>query len=188
MVRAERATASFTSAPSEAGDDEQRFASIHHLYCDGLWRYVRRLGLTAAEADDATQQAFIVIAQRLATIRPGSERSFAYEVASRVASEFRRRASRRYEVSAEPDETVEGGSMPDDLLEERRRLSLLDRILEAMTPDLGQVFVLFEIEELSMREIATVLDIPQGTVASRIRRARDEFQSKAERFRKGDAP
>jgi RNA polymerase sigma-70 factor (ECF subfamily) len=170
--------------PDGTAPDRDRFEHIHSRYCDGVWRYVRRLGLTAAEADDAMQQVFLVVAQRLSTIRSESERSFVYEVASRVASEVRRRAARRYEVGA-PTDTLEAPlSHPDDMLEEQRRRRLLDDVLQAMPAELREVFVLFELEELSMKEIAAVLGIPPGTVASRLRRARDEFKERAARLRR----
>jgi RNA polymerase sigma-70 factor (ECF subfamily) len=131
---------------------------------------------------------FFVVSQRLAAIRPGAERSFVYEVASRHAADVRRRAARRYEAP-ELSESVEAvATRPDDLLEERHRLSTLDAILGAISPERRQVFVLFEIEELSMKEIAVVLNVPQGTVASRLRRARDEFKQHAARHRRSASP
>jgi RNA polymerase sigma-70 factor (ECF subfamily) len=61
------------------------------------------------------------------------------------------------------------------LLDERRRLELLDGLLARLPEDLAEVFVLFELEELTMAEIARLLDLPPGTVASRLRRARERF-------------
>jgi hypothetical protein len=51
-----------------------------------------------------------------------------------------------------------------------------------MPLDLRTVFVLFELEEMPTQEIATVLDLPTGTVASRLRRAREEFQKLVRRL------
>ena len=53
---------------------------------------------------------------------------------------------------------------------------MLDRALDAMPGDLRTVFVLFEIEEMTMAEISNVIEIPAGTVASRLRRAREVFR------------
>ena len=164
--------------------EDARFRLLHGQYCHGIWRYLRRLGLTSAEADDATQQVFFVLSKRLPAVLPGSERAFAYQVASRVASDVRRGAARRYEVSSEGD-PGSAATRPDDLLEERRRLMLLDEILATLPPEPRQVFVLYEIEELPMKEIALILGIPPGTVASRLRRARDEFKHRAARYRNG---
>jgi len=52
-----------------------------------------------------------------------------------------------------------------------------------MTLELRAVFVLFELEEMSTPEIADLLEIPTGTVASRLRRAREEFQKLVTRLR-----
>ena len=60
---------------------------------------------------------------------------------------------------------------------------MLDRILEQMDLDLRAVFVLFELEELTTSEIAALLEIPTGTVASRLRRARETFEEQVTRFR-----
>ena len=176
-----------TSGLTARTPEDSRFRLLHGLYCHGIWRYLRRLGLTPAEADDATQQVFLVLSKKLSAVLPGSERAFAYRVASRVASDVRRGAARRYEVSSEGD-PGSAAMRPDDLLEERRRLMLLDEILAGLTPRLRQVFVLYEIEELPMREIALILGIPQGTVASRLRGARAEFKEHAESYRNGGAP
>jgi len=61
-------------------------------------------------------------------------------------------------------------------MDQRRARALLDRVLVGMPMDLRAVFVLFELEEMTMMEIATISDIPLGTVASRLRRARQTFQ------------
>jgi RNA polymerase sigma-70 factor (ECF subfamily) len=171
-------------SPTAAGAlDENRFAILHGRYCDGIWRYLRRLGLTAAEADDAVQQVFLVLARKLHAVKVGAERAYGYEVASRVAADVRRTAARRYEV-AELEEHGDATNGPEALLEERRRLSLLDAILASMSVDLRQVFALYEIEELSVKEIAAILKVPLGTVASRLRRAREEFKARSAAYRK----
>jgi RNA polymerase sigma-70 factor (ECF subfamily) len=55
---------------------------------------------------------------------------------------------------------------------------LLDRVLDRMDESLRVVFVLYEFEEMNMSEIADVLEIPRGTVASRLRRARGDFRER----------
>jgi RNA polymerase sigma-70 factor (ECF subfamily) len=70
----------------------------------------------------------------------------------------------------------------DELLDQRRARELLDRVLAELDHDLRVIFVLYEIEELTMAEIASVLELPQGTVASRLRRARQEFSARVERL------
>jgi RNA polymerase sigma-70 factor, ECF subfamily len=73
---------------------------------------------------------------------------------------------------------IQVAMQPEQLLDQKRARELLDDVLETMTPDLRMVFVLYELEELSMIEIASALEIPQGTVASRLRRARADFRER----------
>ena len=65
---------------------------------------------------------------------------------------------------------------PEEQMDQRRARALLDQVLGFMPMDLRAVFVLFELEEMTMIEIATMSDLPPGTVASRLRRARQVFQ------------
>ena len=60
---------------------------------------------------------------------------------------------------------------------------MLDEVLQAMPIELRTVFVMSELEELTMAEIAEVESIPEGTVASRLRRARAEFSDQAKRLK-----
>jgi RNA polymerase sigma-70 factor (ECF subfamily) len=66
--------------------------------------------------------------------------------------------------------------MPDHLTEQKRYRELLDQVLQNMDDSIRSVFVLYSFEEMTMAEIAALLDIPSGTVASRLRRAREVFK------------
>lgn len=163
-------------------------ARLRHLvdtYFDFIWRTLRRLGVPEADADDAAQQVFLVAARKLSMIDPGNERSFLFGTAMRVASDVRRAQRRRREDPSEPGDVdlCDGGPGPEDLVAQRRARALLDEVLGAMPLDLQTVFVLFELEELPTSEIASLLGIPLGTVASRLRRAREEFQDRAKRLK-----
>ena len=151
---------------------------------DFIWRSLRRFGLAEDRADDAAQQVFVVASRKLDTIQIGSERSFLFGTAMRVASDVRRSAAYRREIAhPDPGADLPGGLRPDEELERERARATLDSVLAAMDLDLRSVFVLFEMEEMTMPEIATLLAIPTGTVASRLRRAREEFQGKVARLR-----
>jgi RNA polymerase sigma-70 factor, ECF subfamily len=83
-------------------------------------------------------------------------------------------------------------SNPEELADQKRARQLLDEALDAMDLDLRAVFVLFELEELTAPEIAALLELPVGTVSSRLRRAREEFRAIVARIRRrrsgGDWP
>ena len=141
-----------------------------------IWRLLRRLGLSPNDADDAAQQVFLVAAERLNDIQARSERAFVFGTALRVVQTFRRRA-RRELPSDKGDDNHSGLPDPERLTEQRRALEALHRALENMSLELRSVFVLFELEAMTSPEIADLLGLPLGTVASRLRRARRQFRA-----------
>lgn len=147
----------------------------HH---DFVWRNLRRIGTVAADADEFVQEAYLVASRRLADIPPQCERSFLLTTALRVAANHRRSLCREqarieYVARAAP----EGTPNPEEALEREQARQRLDQVLSAMAFDLRTVFVLYEVEELTVPKIAELLDLKVGTVASRLRRAREEFQT-----------
>jgi RNA polymerase sigma-70 factor (ECF subfamily) len=135
-----------------------------------------------ANAEDVAQQAFCVLAQRLAEIAPGAERAFLLTTAWRVASEHRRAARRRPTASdGEIDELATPLPLADELVDQKRARGVLQDVLDAMPEDLRVVFVLYEIEELSLKEIASATGLRLGTATSRLRRAREVFESTLKR-------
>jgi RNA polymerase sigma-70 factor, ECF subfamily len=160
---------------------------------DFIWRLLARLGISAPEVDDAAQQVFMVLVSREhLDIKSGSERSFLYGVALRVAKEFRRRAQSALRNVAEPSGDIVDREVDVEVITERNRArQKLDRILEQMPDKLREAFILFELEDMSVPEIALLLEVPTGTVASRLRRARELFQTAVAELRArggGDAP
>ena len=141
------------------------------------WRVLKRLGVPAERLDDAVQQVFLITAERLDDIIPGRERAFVYGVALHHARNVRRRAWREV-LGSEPDQCATSGPTPEVLVDQKQCAAICNRVLEGMDASLREVFVLFEIEGLKMHEIADVVGIPAGTVASRLRRARQVFRAR----------
>jgi RNA polymerase sigma-70 factor (ECF subfamily) len=158
-------------------------------YFDFVWRVLRRLGLSPADADDAAQRVMLTATARLADIETGSERAFLFRTASFVASREQRGRRRRPEEStADLDGVEDAGLDPEALLAARRARERLDAVLRQMPDDLRAAFVLFEIEGLTKGEVAQALGIPAGTAASRLRRAREDFTRRAGRTHFADRP
>lgn len=145
-------------------------------------RVLRRLGISEADLDDALQQVFLVGAEKLDDIHPGSERAFLASTAMNIASRVHRARGRSREVAGEVD-GIAAAPSPEDQIDRERALAWLDQILIEMDTDLRSVFVLYEIEEMTMAEIAVAMAIPAGTVASRLRRAREQFHDRAAQLR-----
>jgi RNA polymerase sigma-70 factor, ECF subfamily len=168
---------------SLAEADEARIRRMVDDHYDALWRFMRRLGVPAMDLDDALQEVAVIAAGRLEQIPRARERSFLFGTAFRVASEHRRRREGRREVGDRGlDAQEDPAPEPDALTELARARALLDRVLADMSTDLRAVFTLYEIEEMTMVEIAELLGLPQGTVASRLRRAREQFVADVDRI------
>lgn len=143
-----------------------------------IWRLLRRLGVREADLDDAAQEVFWVAARRLADIRVGSEHSFLYGVALRVASGERRklRNAGTPTFSICPENPVAcSNKNPEQRVEDQQARQLLDHVLDQMSSSLKSIFVLYELENVPIKDIAELHEIPLGTANSRLRRARIEF-------------
>jgi RNA polymerase sigma-70 factor (ECF subfamily) len=149
-----------------------------------VWRILRRLGVAEASVEDAAQQVLIVFANRIDDVRIGAERAFMVSTATRVAADARKKRTRaREDLQPEVLEALPSATpLADELLDRGRARRWLDIVLGEMPDELREVFVLFELEELTMATIAQLLNLAPDTVASRLRRARATFEIAAARL------
>jgi RNA polymerase sigma-70 factor (ECF subfamily) len=170
---------------ASGAEDHARVAALLRANFRDVWRMVRRFGVPENSADDAAQEVFIIAARRLPDITSGSERAFLLATAVRVAANLRRSIGTRRECAE--DEQASEGVDPrpnaEALLDQKRLRLLLDRVLDTLSDDLRVSFVLYELEGLSSPEIAELLCIPLGTVASRLRRGREAFEVEVARLK-----
>jgi RNA polymerase sigma-70 factor (ECF subfamily) len=154
-------------------------------YYRQVWCLLRRLGVRPEGADDIALGVFCVAADKLALIDAEREQKFLMGTALRMAANARRaQRARREEQASERLAAVESTvPLADALLDRKRMRELLDTVLDSMPADLRTAFVLFEVEGLSTPEMAELLGIPLGTVASRLRRAREIFERQVELIR-----
>lgn len=123
-----------------------------------------------SNAEDLTQQVFLALFQRLDKFHGRSSFStWLYRLASNEALQFLRKRPQRHPEEPMQCEPLDDRAGVTTLAEQRE---LLDYALAALEPELRAIFLLREIEDLSYYEIAMVLDIAEGTVASRLNRAR----------------
>lgn len=185
------------NAASEVGQQaelapQRDLPGLFRAHYASVWRLLRRFGVPLAQLDDAAQEVFWVAARRFADIELGREKAFLYGVALRVASNELRRANVNAEVTSPLGErelvVSDPAPNPEESLEQRRAIALLDRVLGRLPIELRTVFVLFELEGLEVSKIAEIEGLPVGTASSRLRRARQEFSTIARRLRAALVP
>jgi RNA polymerase sigma-70 factor, ECF subfamily len=172
-------TADCLSGDVSAASSEGR-AAVHVVIerdYPAVWRFLRRLGVPSSEADDVAQRVFARVLAKGAEVQAGSERAYLMRAAFRAALEEQRSRKRARSRAGEMDLDAVPSMVPqpDEAMVQRQRLELLDRALGTLPTELRAVLLLFEIEGLTFTEIAVALQLPRGTVASRIRRARELF-------------
>jgi len=165
-----------SGARPAAVDRRARLRAAVEEHYDFVWRSLRRLGVVAADAEDAAQEVFVSFSKRIDDVEVGRERAFLYRTALNHAAHVHRSRLRRREVSdAVLDEQPASQPNPEQALVSSRERQLFYVVLDQLELDLRAVFVLYELERFTMAEIADLLALPPGTVASRLRRARREF-------------
>ena len=156
------------------------FAAVYRQYFDFVWCSVRRLGVSSASMDDVVQEVFIVIHSRLHTVQhPEALRSWIYGVARRTVSGYHR--ARRVKEASGAALAVEPSAQPRprtplDFGEQNDQVMLLFNLLEELDEPKREVFSMVELDELTVPEIAEILEIPLNTAYSRVRAARQAFE------------
>jgi len=158
------------------------FHAIYTEFFRAMWRTLRRLGVEQAQLDDAVQDVFIVVHRRLPEFDGRSLRGWLYAIAVRVASDHRRGAAQR-RTAPLPETLVDPRPDPARVSELGESVRLLHELLGELDEPKRTVFVLGELDELSVPEIAEALGENPNTVASRLRAARARFDEAFRRHR-----
>ena len=168
---------------STAHPPEPAFRDVYRENAAFVWRVVRRLGVPPADAEDVTQEVFMVVLKKLDSFAHRSSlRTWLYGIAYRSASEHRRRAHVRSEVPTEAPEAGAADPPQPESVDRKRAREQLDAILAQLDDDKRAVFVFYEIEELSMNEVAEIVGCPVQTAYSRLRAAREHVEAAARRL------
>jgi len=160
-----------------AENEPREFSDIVEDHLDFVWRVLRRFGLAAEDAEDAAQQVFMIASKKHDQLLAQTERAFLYATARRVAANARRRIQRRQEAWHDDwEDVLHPGLDPEAGTELARATELLDELLSHMPEALARVLALAEVEQMTVPDIAELEQIPVGTAASRLRRAREAFR------------
>jgi RNA polymerase sigma-70 factor (ECF subfamily) len=136
-----------------------------------IWRYLRRLTNSDDSAADLAQDTWLKVLRGIATLRePASLRAWLFGIARRVAMD---RLRRQYARPIENDAAIDDipAQVADADLESD--LAALDSGLDSLPLRERETLALFYLRELTIEQIAALLDVPAGTVKSRLFRARN---------------
>ncbi len=154
------------------------FQAVYREHFASIWRAMRRFGVAERDAEDAAQEVFVIAYRAWDKFEGRSSlRTWLFGIAFRVAAGRRRLLPARREVLGDEglSEAITAADDPELSLEKRELLGLLDAGLASLPLEQRAVLILFELEGFSGEEIATSLELPLGTVRSRLRLGRAAF-------------
>ena len=168
--------------------DEQENVDIgqaYQLHAPFIARVIEKLTGAGPHVDDLLQETFIVAHKKRNDFEKRSAlRTWLYGIAKNLCMHHKRGLARflnfKEKLQSMPNSV---SSTPDQTLEVSRELQLAESVITSMSFKQREVFVLYELEEMEGPEIAELLNIPIGTVWTRLHKARQVFQSKLEKKR-----
>lgn len=157
---------------------QQQFATAYREHLGWVLHAVRRLGVQPTDLEDVAHDVFSTAWRRYDTYSPDRPmRPWLFGIAFRIVSNRRASRSGGEQLEAGLDERAGGAHRPDELLEgEVTRRHVLSA-LEALPLEQRALFVGHDIEHTPMTELARELEVPLNTAYSRLRLARQRFQS-----------
>ena len=161
--------------------DAKRLKDAMRDHLRMVWRMLRRCGLEPRDADEAAQDVFLVLSRKMQSVVLEAQKSFLVQTALRVASD-RRRAIRRFPVVEIDPEARSPSTAVDETVALRHARTLLDEALASLSDEQRVVFILVEMEQMTIPEAAAMLAVPVGTIASRLRAARQNFDGAIRRI------
>jgi RNA polymerase sigma-70 factor (ECF subfamily) len=165
------------------------FKEVYEEHFRFVWRSLRRLGVPESDASDAAQDVFLVVHRRISEFEGRSKvTTWLYGICYRVARDRRRLAHVRRKVDDEDliDQKADETADVAGEAERRQGLAILEALLDELPLDQRAVFTLFELEGMTGDAIAEALEIPVGTVYSRLRLAREQFRKSLGRMQAKD--
>ena len=161
--------------------DRSAYGELVRSHYPGVIQVIYRMCGDAELAQDAAQDAFLRAWQSLARFRPGSSyRNWLYRIAVNAALDSLRRQRRTIDADLESLPIADPQNGPEDELLQRERTTLVRKAILSLSEASRAALVLREYGGLSYAEIALALDIPLGTVMSRLSFARKQLKEASE--------
>ena len=164
------------------------FDQVYREHFTFVWRSARRLGVYEAALDDVVQEVFVIVHRRLGEFEGRSSvRTWLFGIALRVARDHRRSSARKSpEGTVDPDTLRATGLGPSESVEKAEAVRTLYAILDQMDDERREIFVMAELEQMTMPDIAETLSVNVNTAYARLRSARQMFEDALERHRARD--
>jgi RNA polymerase sigma-70 factor (ECF subfamily) len=157
---------------------EPTFREVYAAHARFVWRTLRRLGVRGADLEDVCQEVFMVLSRKISQLDLStSPRGWLSGVCVRVALDYRRRAHVRREVPTDTLPELDAPATEPAALDRRRARAQLDEILDRLDAEKRAVFVLYELEQLPMVEVAAAVGCPLQTAYSRLHAARRHVEA-----------
>ncbi len=158
-------------------------ATIFREHGRYVYRLLRRLGIPQSDLDDASQEVFLVVHRKLDSFEGrGSVRAWVYGICVRVVTQYRRRRKANPVIVSGDDVEAIDVTTPVESLGAEEARKAFAAILDQLDDDRRTVFVLFELEGLTMQEIVELVGCPLQTGYSRLNKAREAVESAVRRY------
>jgi RNA polymerase sigma-70 factor (ECF subfamily) len=171
-------------AAEPAGEKGLAFDAVYRDKAAFVWRSLRRMGVPDAQLGDATQDVFVVVHRGLGRFEGRSSLdTWLFGIVLRVASGWRRSARNRPTEPLPEALADESAKTPFEHAARSEATETLYRLLDRLSPEQRAVFVLVELEQLSVPEAAEMVGANLHTVTSRLKTARRRFEAGLRRHR-----
>jgi RNA polymerase sigma-70 factor (ECF subfamily) len=155
--------------------DVPSFDEVYQAHVAFVWRVLRTFGVSDVQLEDAVQDVFVVVHRRLPEWQGRAAiTTWLFAIARRVASSHRRRKSTARTETLTEDPVGDADTFAE--MSRAQASATVMGILEHMDEDKRIVFALVELEQLTVPEVARMLDLKLNTAYSRLRLARQAFE------------
>ena len=161
------------------GGDREAFGALVEQYRDNVYRLAYRMCGNAYDADEAAQEAFVAAWRALPNFRGDAKFStWLYRLTTNAAIDVMRREKRHQTVGdGEMVDLADDADSPQETVERTEQQEAMQKALATLSEEYREVLLLRYMEELDYAEIAEGLQLPSGTVKSRINRAKAALQT-----------
>jgi RNA polymerase sigma-70 factor (ECF subfamily) len=180
------------STPASGVSRKSSFEDVYETHVEFVFRNAQRLGVAHGALDDVVQQVFLVVHRRLAEVAGDAPiKAWVFGILAHVVRDYRRALRRKSPHSAlppiDPATLAEpAGRGPFDALARSEALDVVASLLQELSDEKREIFVLSELEQLTAQEISELIGVNASTVYSRLRAARQDFERAVERSRLRD--